>query len=81
MANITDNMTDLKFYGDKLAEVEQQIEDCERAIKFDMMEQVVASDDCGEPEASLELTLRLQALRQHRSDLAATISNLVREVK
>lgn len=76
-----ENMNELRFYGDSLAEIEQQIENCERAIRIDMMNQVIESDDCGVPEVSADLTLKLKALRQHRADLAAKISDLIREVK
>lgn len=76
-----ENMNELKFYVDSLAEIEQQIENCEQAIRIDMMNQVIETDDCGVPEISVDLTIKLKTLRQHRADLVAKISDLIREVK
>ena len=72
-------MTDLLFYGEALAAVEQQIENCKLRINHDLMTQVVNDDDCGVPTESIELALELKELQKHHEDLINKISQLAKE--
>lgn len=78
---IQEQMTELTFYSDQLAEVEKSIEGCQKRIQHDMMTQMVQSDDCGIPVQNAQLVVELETLQQHRTDLVNHIVALVREVK
>lgn len=72
-------LTDMQFYEETLANVEQQIENCHKRINHDLMTQIIDSCDCGVPMESVELKLELKALQQHRKDLADKLSQLAKE--
>lgn len=72
-------LTDMQFYGEALANVEQQIDNCQKRINHDLMTQVVNDDDCGVPTESIKLALELKELQKHREDLINKISQLAKE--
>lgn len=72
-------LTDTQFYEEAIANVEQQIESCQKRINHDLMTQVVNDDDCGVPTESIELAIELKELQQLRKDLANKLSQLAKE--